>query len=130
MEKLCRKCGETKPFTEFYRHAYNRDRLQAYCKPCCLAHLKPLTRKHRQLTDEIRIKRNLAKQRNRKKYPEKRQAQQKIDQAVKAGKVVRKPCERCGTTVRVHAHHDDYSRPFAVRWLCHQHHIDVHKELN
>lgn len=26
--------------------------------------------------------------------------------------------EDCGEEVRLDAHHDDYSRPLAVRWLC------------
>lgn len=32
-----------------------------------------------------------------------------------------KPCELCGE-VNTEAHHEDYSRPLAVQWLCHSHH--------
>jgi hypothetical protein len=29
-------------------------------------------------------------------------------------------------TVKAEAHHDDYSKPFEVRWLCRMHHRAVH----
>lgn len=41
----------------------------------------------------------------------------------------KKPCERCNSTLNVHAHHDDYSRPLDVIWLCPIHHKERHKEL-
>ena len=37
------------------------------------------------------------------------------------------PCEVCGIP-ESHAHHDDYSRPLDVRWLCEKHHKQLHKE--
>jgi len=41
----------------------------------------------------------------------------KTRQAIARGKLTRQPCEACGATP-VEAHHDDYSRPLDVRWLC------------
>ena len=35
-------------------------------------------------------------------------------------------CERCGDT-RVLAHHEDYSRPMDVMWLCPVHHKEEHE---
>lgn len=32
--KLCKRCDETKPETEFYPHKRTRDRLQYWCKTC------------------------------------------------------------------------------------------------
>ena len=32
--KRCPRCGETKPFTEFHKHAKRRDGLQSICKSC------------------------------------------------------------------------------------------------
>ena len=34
MEKLCRKCGKTKPAEEFFRSAKYTDGLQHWCKEC------------------------------------------------------------------------------------------------
>lgn len=42
--------------------------------------------------------------------------------------LVRQPCEVCGVE-KVLAHHDDYDKPFDVKWLCPKHHVARHKEL-
>lgn len=36
------------------------------------------------------------------------------------------PCEQCGSTRNVIRHHDDYSRPLDVRYLCRSCHAFVH----
>lgn len=51
-----------------------------------------------------------------------RQVVQKVRTAVKYGKLEKQPCEVCGTTKNVDAHHDDYEKPLEVRWLCKSHH--------
>lgn len=60
----------------------------------------------------------------REENPEKWEAQKKVAYAIKTGKLVKQPCEKCNTNHRVHAHHDDYSKPLAVRWLCPLHHSE------
>lgn len=42
------------------------------------------------------------------------------------GKLIRLPCEVCGTEDDVQAHHDDYYKPLDVRWLCRKHHREHH----
>jgi hypothetical protein len=44
MEKVCKKCNENKPATEFYNYY---DRLHAWCKKCCIAWQKKYYREHR-----------------------------------------------------------------------------------
>lgn len=56
----------------------------------------------------------------------KRRAQKMVATALRSGKLRKLPCERCGVT-RVHAHHDDYSKPLKVRWLCAKHHGETHR---
>ena len=44
---------------------------------------------------------------------------------IKRGLLQRLPCEVCGEA-KAQAHHDDYSKPLDVRWLCPKHHKEVH----
>lgn len=55
----------------------------------------------------------------------KHEARWQAQRAIVSGKLVRQPCEVCGA-VKVHAHHDDYSKPLAIRWLCQKHHREHH----
>lgn len=47
------------------------------------------------------------------------------NKAIKAGRLIRKPCEICGKD-EAEAHHDDYYKPLDVRWLCNFHHNEHH----
>jgi ribosomal protein S27AE len=47
---------------------------------------------------------------------QKHEARWKVGRAVASGRLVRQPC-RCGST-RTQAHHNDYSKPLEVEWLC------------
>lgn len=48
---------------------------------------------------------------------EKNAARRAVQIAVATGRLVRQPCEQCGAEP-THGHHDDYSQPLMVRWLC------------
>jgi len=60
-----------------------------------------------------------------KRDPQKTYAQNLLNRAVARGDVERQPCEVCGAS-KTDAHHEDYSRPLDVRWLCRLHHRGVH----
>ena len=60
------------------------------------------------------------------KNADKRHAHVATSNAIRHGKLVKMPCEVCGS-VNVEAHHDDYNQPLAVRWLCVTHHAEHHK---
>lgn len=57
---------------------------------------------------------------------EKSQAQNRLNYAIRKGRMSRLPCEACGTEERVHAHHEDYSKPLDVHWLCYVCHKKAH----
>lgn len=73
-------------------------------------------------------------ERNRQDYERRRQRPQEVvkmqtrkllRREVAAGRIVRQPCEVCSQP-DAEAHHDDYTKPFDVRWLCQEHHRQVH----
>lgn len=82
----------------------------------------------------VRKRENKKKLAHYKKYsPTRRRAMAIVARAFADGSLVRQPCENCGEAVAI-AHHDDYSKPLTVRWLCwscHQyHHIENGPGLN
>lgn len=60
--------------------------------------------------------------RDRNKDPEirfQRQAQGKVRYAILTGRLTRPEiCEQCGCVCKPHGHHEDYSQPLTVKWLC------------
>lgn len=48
--------------------------------------------------------------------------------ARRTGRLVPLPCELCGAK-KVHGHHEDYTRPLEVRWLCQPCHSSLHPKV-
>jgi hypothetical protein len=51
-----------------------------------------------------------------------------VSNARRTGTLIALPCQECGAK-RVHAHHEDYSKPLEVIWLCPTHHSMRHDEI-
>jgi ribosomal protein S27AE len=135
--KTCFKCHETKPLAEFYAHPRMADGHLNKCKTCTKADSS--RRYNAKITDPVwklqerdrqRLKERKRRARGvhirpsaqcRKNWQlrnlHKMKAVHAVGRAVRAGQLTRKPCEQCGNP-RVQAHHDDYSKPLQVRWLC------------
>jgi len=64
----------------------------------------------------------------RARNKQKTRAQNLLNYAVRTGRIRRLPCEKCGTTERVHAHHEDYRKPYKVHWLCFLCHKATHPQ--
>lgn len=62
----------------------------------------------------------------REKHPGRIRAKNIARNAIRRGDLVPGPCE-CGCSRPVEAHHDDYRRPLAVRWLCRKAHRRIHR---
>lgn len=130
--KECFKCGEEKPLSAFYRHKGMLDGRLNKCIECA----KRDVSQHRAANiEKIRAYDRGRGNRQppeymrqwRMKSPEKYRAHMKLNNELRAGNMTKKPCEVCGSDDRVHGHHDDYSRPLDVRWLCASHHSEAHK---
>ena len=65
-----------------------------------------------------------------KKYNKKKKyATTIVQRAIIKKKIIKKPCEICGT-IKSQGHHEDYTKPLEVRWLCSKHHGLRHREIN
>ena len=147
--KRCSICGEEKPLEDFHKNSYVKSGRLAKCKDWAskayakyreenrakeLARKRKYNREHKEeraqykkehyagITPATRAHLIEWKKQNRDKLL----AHKKVYNAIKRGKLVRMPCEICGTDSAVHAHHDDYSRPLDVIWLCQKHHRWIH----
>jgi uncharacterized OB-fold protein len=58
-------------------------------------------------------------------HPEKVSARSKARLALKRGTIKKQVCSKCGN-VKVDMHHQDYSKPVEIIWLCRRHHQQEH----
>lgn len=129
--KTCFKCGESKPITEFYKHKRMADGHLGKCKACTKSDVATNYRDNHEAKQEYERerfqrpdrKRKIAEyqRRLRRKYPDKYRARRAVRRAMLSGVLRRQPCEVCGLKTS-EAHHEDYSKPLQVRWLCRRHH--------
>lgn len=52
----------------------------------------------------------------------KNKANAKVRTELKAGRIIKQPCEVCGIAGYVETHHKDYTKPLEINWLCIKHH--------
>lgn len=124
--KTCKKCGEVKGIGEFYANA-------SKCKPCYRADVKKNRDNNKDYYREYDRRRGNRQtpeyiREYREKFPNKYKAHNLVNNSIRDGKLHAEPCEICGTSKSVHAHHDDYAKPLNVRWLCAAHHKEWHVE--
>lgn len=63
----------------------------------------------------------------KQRYPERIVAKNAINNAINRGKLARGvECRKCGSQDNIQAHHEDYSKPLDVMWLCSKCHYDLH----
>lgn len=48
-----------------------------------------------------------------------------LNRAVRSGRIIKQSCSHCGN-INGEAHHEDYSKPLNVIWLCRQCHAALH----
>lgn len=137
--KTCIHCRQAKRLSEFYTHKASADGHVSSCKDCYRARSTIRRRSNPAVQAYDRERANRPERREnrarvtkawRQEHPETVAAHNAVQRAIRAGKLVRKPCEVCGTTERIHAHHDDYADYLKVRWLCALHHRQHHADMD
>ena len=117
--KTCSKCGLVKDESEFYKMSMAFDGLRPECKTCTKLALNTYTRSEKgKAADKARRARD-----KQKVY-----ARDMMRCHVRRGHIIRGPCEVKGCKEEAQGHHEDYSKPFEVRWLCSEHHNDLHRK--
>ena len=141
----CKRCGEVKPAGAFYASEKGR------CKECVKARVRANRREkidyyrgydrkryrecdHRKAAARKAAKspaglRSIAKSNARRmqEEPEKFQARNAVSNGIRDGKIERgTECFFCGATAKLHAHHQDYSKPLDIFWLCPPCHGKLH----
>lgn len=129
--KVCFKCNEAKPLTEYYRHSGMSDGHLNKCKQCTKKDVRNNRADKREQYSDYEQLRQQSPARKAKKLiygtqhkqrnPVKHRARWTLQQAVRRGRIEKLPCDVCGDP-KSQAHHDDYSKPLDVRWLCFKHH--------
>lgn len=144
--KACRKCSAVLPVSDgFYandktckecrRFQSRQNRLrrldyyQAYDRARSSSPDRVLAREEYARTARGRRAANRAKKAWTERNPVKRLANNALNNSVRDGVLSKKSiCEECGkTNCRIEGHHDDYSKPLEVRWLCSACHREWHK---
>ena len=150
--KVCRDCNVEKSLSDFYRHEKMFDGHLNKCKSCVKSRVnkhrieniekvreydkkrsmlphRVQARKSYQQTEQGKLALKKARKNYKEKYPIAYAAHVMTRNAIRDGKIKqRKTCTVCRKKGQLHAHHDDYTKPFAVRWLCIPCHVKWHKE--
>ena len=114
--RKCQRCGKQRDASEFPMSPVTKQPI-ATCRACM-----PQYQRGGKPERE-------GKRRWQRANREKRAAHKAVEYAVLRGDLKRQPCVRCGSEDRVVAHHDDYSRPLDVMWLCWPCHVERHREI-
>ena len=116
----CNNCKDWKPVTEFSvrRRLRCRPSYREACKPCRVLQSANQIRRHPEKLVEYTM-------RWREKNPLALPAADKVQYALRSGSLIKEPCTVCGNN-KSEGHHDNYSKPLEVTWLCRKHHRDWH----
>jgi len=109
--------------------------IKKWCRACWCARTRERRRTNPAVREHDRVRAGEPERRARaaifvrewqEKNPHKLRAHKAVYKAVQDGTLEKQPCERCGSSENLNAHHDDYSQPLSVEWLCsrchHRHH--------
>lgn len=127
--KICSRCKIEKPVSEF--HKCKKTGYQYWCKPCHrkdnIEYAKTGYYAEYRCRPEVveRRKEYRTEYRQRPAVMVKDFARSYLNNAIRDGRFNREPCAMCGEE-QAEGHHDDYSQPLLVVWLCAECHTELH----
>jgi hypothetical protein len=122
MSRVCCRCKVEKALEEFPNNRSEVLGKHYECRPCFNEDCRASYQKRR--VDKQAVARAY-----RLNHPDKYLAHSLLKRAVKRGTLTRQPCQVCGDP-KTDGHHEDYTKPLEVQWLCRKHHAARHKELD
>lgn len=127
--KFCAPCSRLSMRKSWRKYSRkNRDRIRVYQRALYQKQKEKVAARVRKYRISPAGKRaaRISDARMLKKYPKKTAARKAVANAVRTGRLNKRPCIKCGNP-RSHGHHPDYSKPLKVIWLCAKHHTEVHR---
>lgn len=127
--KQCSECKTSKTLVYFYKHKGMKCGYLNKCIEC----IKTQVRNRRFGPNREKILKYDRERGNRspaqynKEYRIKNK--EKYRAHILSQRIPKRPCEICGINKNIHRHHDDYSKPKEVRFLCAEHHRQHHAGL-
>lgn len=125
--KTCFKCERFLPLTEFYKHPRMKDGRLNKCKECSKKDAndhrdnnreKIAERERYRSKTEHRKGKAIQYQRNYRAVNSiKNKARRMVAKRISSGALTKMPCVFCGSN-ETEAHHEDYSKPLDVIWVC------------
>lgn len=107
--RKCGKCGETKPSSEFTRKWRG---IHSQCKDCVRKYMAAWRNNNRERYNQYSRDYNLY-------HPLEKKARGILYRAILAGTVVKPElCQGCNKAKPLQGHHEDYTQPLEVEWLC------------
>lgn len=146
--KKCKRCETYLPYENFSKASSCKDGMQRWCKACMAEEYKKnrdairarqneywkdysvnnreiIIDRNKQYRIDNKEKVNQSKRDYAKNNRPKIDAKNAVRWEILTGRIKKQPCEICGDSV-ADAHHDDYSKPLDIRWLCRSHHGQWH----
>ena len=122
--RVCTKCGVRKNLSKFNKNSGFLYGVAPSCK-ICYSQIDKARKKVLRTTDDYKNYHNKKSKAWSKANKEKTYAHNKVSFAIKSGKLVRAlKCEDCLLERKTYGHHEDYSKPLKVNWLC----VDCHEK--
>jgi len=152
--KICKKCGEVKIISLFGHEKRIKSGRSNRCKACIKENVQLYAKNNskyiqkmreryyydnqeeillqkkeylKNLSPKAKIKRTLDLKKHNEKYPNRHKARILLIAAVNHGELIRPAeCSVCKVKCTPDGHHDNYSKPLEVRWLCKRCHASWH----